>query len=119
MKLNQNIQALEIFFASNAVKNIFDNIRNLMLSTAVLITGKFLLITIMPISESPQLVAMYGQALSCIGFLLLLICVLHGYYLLKKAGIPKVVAILFSSAYIILATMFFIAVLRSKGFTLG
>jgi len=43
MKLNQNIQALENFFASNAVKNIFDNIRNLVLSTVVLIAGNFLL----------------------------------------------------------------------------
>ena len=119
MKLNQNIQALENFFASNAVKNIFDNIRNLVLSTVVLIAGNFLLVTIVPVSESPQRIAVFGQALRLIGFLLLFLCVFHGYYLLKRAGISIAIARLFSVAYFSLAVVFFFALLRSKGFTFG
>lgn len=117
MKLNQIDQIIENFFSSNAVKNIFDNIRNLTLSTIVLIAGNFLLVTVVPASDTPQLVTIYGNALIYSGFLLMLLCVINGYVLLKKSGISVIKARLISIAYFFLTIAFFVTLLKQKGFT--
>ena len=107
------------FFGSNAIKNIFDNIRNLGLSTAVLIAGNYLFVTISPDSNSPWIPLILGRTLIVCGFLLLALCVSHGYYLLKETGISAIVARLISFIYGLLAVVFFLTLLRSKGITVG
>lgn len=119
MRMRKDNPLLEKFFASNAIKNIFDNIRNLMLSTAVLISGHYLWFTIAPDSISPWIPSLFGRMLIVGGALLLILCVLNGYDLLKKAGTSVVIARSISLVYASLAVVFFMALLRSKGILLG
>jgi hypothetical protein len=118
MNLNQIRDALEEFLVSSAVKNIFDNIRNLVLSSVVLVAGNFLRTTA-PISVSPRFNEVLGEMLISCGFLLMFLCTTHGYILLTKSGISIFVARIITGVYLGLSVIFFLALLSSKGITFG
>lgn len=106
---------IERFFASDAVKNIFDNIRNLGLSAVVLTTGSYLVNTLSPDAVWKETISYFGYTLIACGFLLLFICALHGYFLLKKTVLPLLASKLIVLIYFCLAILLFITMLRQKG----
>lgn len=109
---------IEKFFASDAVKYIFDNIRNLGLSAVVLITGSYLVTTVTPTAQWPGATSSFGYTLILCGFILMITCTLHGYFLLKKSMLPLLASMLISFIYFVLATLLFITTLKAKGITL-
>lgn len=108
-------EKLNKVFASNFTKQVFDTIRNLSLAALVLMAGQYLLITIVPISDSRQTTAAMGNTLTICGFLLMILCVLQGYYDLRKS-IRRSAALLFASFYFAMGTIFFATLVRKGGF---
>lgn len=105
-------------FASSAIKDIFDNVRNTLIATTVFMAGNYLQPKHFPDAVSPYFVTLTGLLLVGFGCILMLLSVMHGYALLKKISPKRFFTWPITGVYFVFVSMLFVSVLQSKGFTL-
>jgi hypothetical protein len=89
MDINKDIPIVNAFFESTAVKDIFDNLRNLLICGAIAATGVYINNEVASGSTIPIIFSCLGWGLIVLSFVLTCISLLHGYFLLKKNVISK------------------------------
>lgn len=75
---------LDRFFESSAIKDTFDNLRNVLISSTVLVAGFYLIEKVSPKALWEIAVLGLGGSLVLTGVLLFIICALDGHYKITK-----------------------------------
>jgi hypothetical protein len=99
MDINKEIPIVNAFFESTAVMDIFDNLRNLLICGAVAATGVYINNEVASGSTIPIILSCFGWGLIALSFVLTCISLFHGYHLLKKNVISKVLFFVITGVY--------------------
>ena len=100
------------------MKDIFDNVRNLGLSSLVVIMGFYVVNDMVKNAKNPYMAMPSGYALIGIGGILYVLGALHGLYMIRKAGMPGHFFWPLAALYVILVAPFFVSLVLSRGVSL-
>ncbi|MNZ56030.1 hypothetical protein D3C78_739680 [compost metagenome] len=105
-------------FESGVIKDIFDNIRNVIISSAVLVSGYYLSSKVSPKAIWSGTAFAFGCVLILVGLVLFIACALDGHYKISKLikkPLRKWPAVVF---YLFLAVIILASTLHSNGVTI-